>query len=240
MRVGVDDEGADPLAARRLVDPEVREREVEARDVEEADPHLGAVDHVVVAVAPALVSMSETSVPERASVTPAPAKSRRARAASGSAASAPRSRSVRIELPTRPLGKVSAQADDVAVARDLLHQHRVGDVVEARAAVLRRDDPAREPELARLPATISRGNRSSRSYSATCGAISARRSSARAAAAPPAPRPTEVHGAIIGSAHLKSANRLVETRAWPKRFIVGLGETPHAPRRDDVNTTELA
>lgn len=42
-----------------------------------------------------------------------------------------------------------------------------------------------------------------------------------------------------------SANRLVEKSARNRvvasdAYVVGIGETPHAPRRDDVNTTELA
>jgi acetyl-CoA C-acetyltransferase len=41
-------------------------------------------------------------------------------------------------------------------------------------------------------------------------------------------------------AYCKPANRLVEIAPVTEAFVVGVGETPHAPRREDVNTTELA
>ena len=122
-------------------------------------------------------------MPERASVTPAPAN-----------VSALRERD---EIPLLLLlGAVAEDRaadeaaregqrarDDVADARDLLDQQRVGDVVEAGAAVLGRDDAAREAELAgrarrSRPGSAPRGRTRRRAARSP-----ARRSRARAGAA---------------------------------------------------------
>ena len=94
--------------------------------------------------------MSETSVPDRASVTPAPAKISPRRERSEVA--------LLLLLGAVDEDRVADEAaregqragDDVAVPRDLLHQGGVRDVVETGAAVLDRDDAAGEAERAGL------------------------------------------------------------------------------------------
>ena len=150
LRVGVDDEGADALSPRLLVHPEVREREVVARDVEEADPHLRAAEHVVVAVPPA----------RRVHVRHIRAGAGLGHAGAGEHLPLRERDEVALLLllgavaedrvPDEAARERQRARDHVAVARDLLHQRRVRDVVEAGAAVLGGDDPAGEAELAGL------------------------------------------------------------------------------------------
>ena len=150
LGVGIDDEGADALAARLLVGSEVGEGEVVARDVEEADPHLRAADHVVVAVPPA----------GRVHVGDVGARPRLGHAGAGEDLAAGERREVALLLLLGPVGedRVADEAarereragDDVAVPRDLLHQRGVRDVVETGAAVLDGDDAAGEAERAGL------------------------------------------------------------------------------------------
>ena len=150
LRVGVDDEGADALAARLLVGSEVGEREVVARDVEEADPHLRAADHVVVAVPPAGgVHVGDVG-----------ARPGLGHARPGEDLTAGERREVALLLllgavdedrvADEAARKGERAGDDVAVPRDLLHQGGVRDVVETGAAVLDRDDAAGEAERAGL------------------------------------------------------------------------------------------